>query len=211
MAGRRDQCSSNLGRRARKLGRWLDIITRADNLQAIVTLVGQRVGYAAFARFKNKTSDLVSSAIMTKLISLALLVKFMNFDSREKIAGYTKIEVTLQSTTYYVDSSQNFSLWGNRSYSHQNISRARAGVWAPNLARKLHESLPNEMAATTIFFVVAQLVLLISSALFLPPKKPPKNGFLAFPTTLLRQISTRRGSKLAKSRVAKLVSYFCEK
>jgi IS30 family transposase len=68
-----------------------------------VTLVERKSGYAVRAKVKNKTSDLVSSAIMPKLKSLAALLKTMTFDNRKEFAQHSRIDTALQSTTYFAD------------------------------------------------------------------------------------------------------------
>ena len=53
----------------------------AAHQQAVVTLVERKSGYAVLAKVKKKTSDLVSSTILTKLKPLAPLVKTITFDN----------------------------------------------------------------------------------------------------------------------------------
>jgi IS30 family transposase len=50
-----------------------------------VTLVKYKIGYTVLPKVKNKTSNLVSSAIMTNLKPLAPLVKTMIFDNGKEI------------------------------------------------------------------------------------------------------------------------------
>jgi IS30 family transposase len=51
----------------------------AAHKQAVVTLVERKSGNAVLANVKNKTSDLVSSAIITKLNAVIPLVKILTF------------------------------------------------------------------------------------------------------------------------------------
>jgi len=68
-----------------QIGHWEgDTMIGAAHKQAIVTLVERRSGYAVLAKVKNKTSDLVSSTILTKLKPLAPLVKTLTFDTTGK-------------------------------------------------------------------------------------------------------------------------------
>ena len=71
--------------------------------QAILTLVQRKSGYAVLAKVKNKTSDLVSGAILTKLKPLAPLVKTLTFDNGKEFAEHQRIDTALQSTTYFED------------------------------------------------------------------------------------------------------------
>ena len=68
-----------------------------------MTLVERKSGYAVLAKVKNKTSNLVSSAIMAKLKPLAPLVKTMTFDNGKEFAEHSRIDAALQSTTYFAD------------------------------------------------------------------------------------------------------------
>jgi IS30 family transposase len=68
-----------------------------------VTLVKYKIGYTVLPKVKNKTSNLVSSAIMTNLKPLAPLVKTMIFDNGKEFAGHARIVTALKSTTYFKD------------------------------------------------------------------------------------------------------------
>ena len=119
-AGDRERRGQTIGRRAiversvhietrSQVGHWEDdTVIGAAHKQAIVTLVERKSGYTVLAKVKNKTSDLVSSAIMTKLKPLAPLVKTMIFDNGKEFAEYSRIDTALQSTTYIADS---FASW----------------------------------------------------------------------------------------------------
>jgi IS30 family transposase len=80
-----------------------DTVIGAHHKQAVVTLVERKSGYAVLAKVKNKTSNLVSSAIMAKLKPLAPLVKTMTFDNGKEFAEHSRIDAALQSTTYFAD------------------------------------------------------------------------------------------------------------
>lgn len=75
----------------------------AAHQQAILTLVQRKSGYAILAKVKNKISDLVSGAILTKLKPLASLVKTLTFDNGKEFAEHQRIDTALQSTTYFAD------------------------------------------------------------------------------------------------------------
>ena len=53
----------------------------AAHKQAVVTLVERKSGYALIAKVSNKTSDLVSQAIITQLNAATPLVKTLTFDN----------------------------------------------------------------------------------------------------------------------------------
>jgi IS30 family transposase len=87
-----------------QVGHWEgDTVIGAHHKQAVVTLVERKSGYAVLAKVKNKTSNLVSSAIMAKLKPLAPLVKTMTFDNGKEFAEHSRIDAALQSTTYFAD------------------------------------------------------------------------------------------------------------
>jgi len=54
-----------------------------------VTLVEPKSGYAVLAKVKNKTSDLVSQAIISKLNSVTPLVKILTFDNGNEFAEHS--------------------------------------------------------------------------------------------------------------------------
>jgi IS30 family transposase len=82
-----------------------------------VTLVERKNAYAVLAKVKNKTSGLVSSAIMTKLKHLAPLVKPLTFDIGKEFAKHSRIDIALQSTTYFADP---FASWQGGSNENFN-------------------------------------------------------------------------------------------
>ncbi|WP_114651983.1 IS30 family transposase [Polynucleobacter necessarius] len=61
------------------------------------------MGYALITKVINKTADLVSTAIISKLSPLAPLVKTITFDKRKEFAGHGKFYAALNSTTYFAD------------------------------------------------------------------------------------------------------------
>ena len=80
-----------------------DTVIGAAHKQAFVTLVERKSGYAVLAKVKNKTSDLVSSAIITKLNAVTPLVKTLTFDNGKEFAEHARIDTALQSTMYFAD------------------------------------------------------------------------------------------------------------
>lgn len=87
-----------------QVGHWEgDTVIGAHHQQAVVTLVERKSGYALIAKVINKTADLVSAAIITKLSPLAPLVKTITFDNGKEFAEHQRIDAALKSTTYFAD------------------------------------------------------------------------------------------------------------
>lgn len=76
-----------------QIGHWEgDTVIGAAHQQAIVTLVERKSGYAVLAKIRNKTSDLVNSAIIAQLAPLTQLVKTLTFDNRKEFAEHQHIK-----------------------------------------------------------------------------------------------------------------------
>jgi IS30 family transposase len=87
-----------------QVGHWEgDTVIGAAHKQAVVTLVERKSGYAILAKVKNKTPDLVSSAIITKLNAVTPLVKTLTFDNGKEFTEHSRIDAALNSTTYFAD------------------------------------------------------------------------------------------------------------
>jgi IS30 family transposase len=78
-----------------------DTVIGANHKGAVVTMVERKSGYAVMAKVTNKTSALVSSAIVDKLQPLAARVKTLTFDNGKEFAGHAYIDEQLQSTIYF--------------------------------------------------------------------------------------------------------------
>jgi IS30 family transposase len=101
-----------------QIGHWEgDTVIGAAHQQAIVTLVERKSGYAVLAKVKNKTSDLVSGAILTKLKPLAPLVKTLTFDNGKEFAEHQRIDTALQSTTYFADPFASWQRGSNENFN----------------------------------------------------------------------------------------------
>jgi IS30 family transposase len=101
-----------------QVGHWEgDTVIGAAHKQAIVTLVERKSGYALIAKVNNKTSDLVSQAILTKLKPLAPLVKTLTFDNGKEFAEHSRIDATLQSTTYFADPFASWQRGSNENFN----------------------------------------------------------------------------------------------
>jgi IS30 family transposase len=79
-----------------QVGHWEgDTVIGAAHQQAVVTLVERKSGYALIAKVSNKTSDLVSQAIITKLNAVTPLVKTLTFDNGKEFAEHARIDTAL--------------------------------------------------------------------------------------------------------------------
>jgi IS30 family transposase len=94
-----------------------DTVIGAHYKQAVGTLVERKSGYALLAKVRNKTSDLVSSAIMAKLMPLASLVKTLTFDNGKEFAEHSRIDTALQSTTYFADLFASWQRGSNENFN----------------------------------------------------------------------------------------------
>jgi IS30 family transposase len=68
-----------------------------------VALVERKSGYAFQTKVKHKTSDLVSSAIITKLKPLAPLVKTLTFNNWKEFGEHARIDIALQLKMCFSD------------------------------------------------------------------------------------------------------------
>ena len=101
-----------------QVGHWEgDTVIGAAHKQAVVTLVDRKSGYAVFAKVKNKTSDLVSSAIITKLNAVTPLAKTLTFDNGKEFAEHARFDTALQSTTYFADPFASWQRGSNENFN----------------------------------------------------------------------------------------------
>jgi IS30 family transposase len=101
-----------------QIGHWEgDTVIGANHKQAIVTLVERKSGYALIAKVSNKTSDLVSQAIITQLNAATPLVKTLTFDNGKEFAEHARIDKALQSTTYFADPFASWQRGSNENFN----------------------------------------------------------------------------------------------
>jgi len=102
----------------KQVGHWeCDTVIGASHKGAVVTMVERKSGYAVMAKVTNKTSALVSSAIVDKLQPLAARVKTLTFDNGKEFAGHAHIDQQLQSTAYF---ARPFASWERGSNENLN-------------------------------------------------------------------------------------------
>jgi IS30 family transposase len=102
----------------RQVGHWeCDTVMGANHKGAVVTMVERKSGYAVMAKVSNKTSELVSSAIVDKLQPLAARVKTLTFDNGKEFARHAYIDEQLQSTAYF---ARPFASWERGSNENLN-------------------------------------------------------------------------------------------
>ena len=82
-----------------------------------MTLVERKSGYAVIAKAINKTADLVSRAIISKLSPKASLVKKITFDNGKEFAEHSRIDKAIQSTTYFADLIATWQRGSNENFN----------------------------------------------------------------------------------------------
>ena len=102
----------------KQVGHWeCDTVIGANHKGAVVTMVERKSGYGVIAKVTNKTSELVSSAIVDKLKPMAARVKTLTFDNGKEFAAHAHIEEQLQSTAYF---ARPFASWERGSNENFN-------------------------------------------------------------------------------------------
>ncbi len=93
----------------KQIGHWeCDTVIGAGHKGAIVTMVERKSGYAAIEKVPNKTSELVSSALVSNLKPFAIRVKTLSDDNGKEFAGHSLIEQELKGTAYF---ARPFASW----------------------------------------------------------------------------------------------------
>ena len=102
----------------RQVGNWeCDTVIGASHKGAVVTMVERKSGYAVLAKVVNKTSDLVSSAIVSNLKPFAIRVKTLTYDNGKEFAAHGLIDQQLNSTAYF---ARPFASWERGSNENLN-------------------------------------------------------------------------------------------
>jgi len=118
----------------KQVGHWeCDTVIGASHKGAVVTMVERKSGYAVIAKVANKTSELVSSAIVSNLKPLCERVKTLTFDNGKEFAAHAHIDEQLQSTAYF---ARPFASWKRGSNE--------------NLIGLLRQYIPKKRSMTTV-------------------------------------------------------------
>jgi IS30 family transposase len=102
----------------KQVGHWeCDTVIGANHKGAVVTMVERKSGYAVLAKVANKTSELVSSAIVSNLKPLCERVKTLTFDNGKEFAAHRSIDQQLNCTAYF---ARPFASWERGSNENLN-------------------------------------------------------------------------------------------
>ena len=102
----------------RQIGHWEgDTLIGKSHKHAIVSLVERKSGYAVLAKVEKKTADLVSTAIIKRLMPISERVQTLTFDNGKEFANHASIDKALGSTTYFADP---YSSWQRGSNENLN-------------------------------------------------------------------------------------------
>jgi IS30 family transposase len=86
----------------KQVGRWeCDTVVGTSLKGAVVNMVERKSGYTVLAKVANKTTDLVSSAIVRNLKPLCERVKTLTFDNGKEFVAHRLIDQQLNSTAYF--------------------------------------------------------------------------------------------------------------
>ena len=77
----------------------------------------RKSGYAVLAKVENKTADLVSTAIIKRLMPISERVQTLTYDNGKEFANHASIDKALGSTTYFADP---YSSWQRGSNENLN-------------------------------------------------------------------------------------------
>jgi transposase, IS30 family len=102
----------------RQVGHWkCYIVIGASHKGVVVTMVERKSGYAVLEKVVNKTSELVSSAIVSNLQPLAARVKTLTYDKGKEFAGHSLIDQEPNGMAYF---ARPFASWGRGSNENLN-------------------------------------------------------------------------------------------
>jgi IS30 family transposase len=106
-----------------------DTVIGASHKGAVVTMVERKSGYAVLAKVVNKTSDLVSSAIVSNLQPFAIRVKTLTYGNGKEFVAHGLIDQQLNSTAYFAKPFASWERGSNENFNgllRQYISKKRA-------------------------------------------------------------------------------------
>lgn len=120
-----------------------DTALEAHYKQAIVTLADRKSGCAFIAKLNNKTSDLVSAAIINRPSLMEPPVKTITFDNGKEFAKHSRIDTALKSTAYFVDPSASWQRGSNENFNgllRQYIPKKRLLSTVTNEALRMFQA-----------------------------------------------------------------------
>ena len=81
--------------------RECDTVIVASHKGADVTMIERERGYDGLAKVKNKTSKLVSSAIVSNIKPISVRAKTLTYNNGKEFAGHSLIDQDFNSTDYF--------------------------------------------------------------------------------------------------------------
>ena len=102
----------------KQIGHWEgDTVIGANHKYAIVTLVERKSGYAVIKKVSNKTSELVSTAIIELLKPIQAKVKTLTFDNGKEFAAHEQIDAALGCTSYFARPYASWERGSNENFN----------------------------------------------------------------------------------------------
>jgi len=102
----------------KQVGHWeCDTVIGANHKGAIVTMVERKSGFSVIVKVSQKTSELVSRAIIEGLKPYMVRVITLTYDNGKEFAGHIQIDQALNSTSYF---ARPFASWERGSNENFN-------------------------------------------------------------------------------------------
>ena len=102
----------------KQVGHWeCDTVIGANHKGAIVTMVERKSGFSVIVKVSQKTSELVSRAIIEGLRPYMVRVITLTYDNGKEFAGHIQIDQALNSTSYF---ARPFASWERGSNENFN-------------------------------------------------------------------------------------------
>ena len=102
----------------KQVGHWeCDTVIGANHKGAIVTMVERKSGFSVIVKVSQKTSELVSRAIIEGLRPYMVRVITLTYDNGKEFAGHIQIDQALDSTSYF---ARPFASWERGSNENFN-------------------------------------------------------------------------------------------
>ena len=102
----------------KQVGHWeCDTVIGANHKGAIVTMVERKSGFSVIVKVSQKTSELVSRAIIEGLRPYMVRVITLTYDNGKEFAGHIQIDLALNSTSYF---ARPFASWERGSNENFN-------------------------------------------------------------------------------------------